>query len=176
MRYTIRKAHPDDFHDIAKIHVLGWQAAYADIVDNEYLQTLSVEQRAQNWKRYLRDDTNRIYLAINEQNQPVGFSSCGTTQTFPKNVRPEDFPYKGGLLALYLLPEYYRQGIGTALFTRAAQGLKKLGHNAMCTWSLEENIRAQAFYKSMGGREIDEEMITIGPGTFREICFGWDEL
>ena len=176
MSFTIREAYADEYTEIATIHVQGWQAAYADIVNNEYLKTLSIEKRAENWKRFLQDETNKIYLAVNEKNQPIGFSNCGKTQTFPKRIVPEDFEYKGALLSLYLLPEYYRQGIGTALFDQAITGLKELGHTKMCTWSLEKNTRAQEFYKAKGGTEIGEEIIKIGPDKFKEICYGWDQL
>ncbi|MCB9982833.1 MAG: GNAT family N-acetyltransferase [Rhodospirillales bacterium] len=94
----------------------------------------------------------------------------------PKDRDPEDFKNTGCLLALYILPQYYRHGLGTALFKDAQDGLKELGYKKMCTWSLAKNVRAQQFYCAMGGMEMGEEMIDIGPDRFREICFEWNKI
>ncbi|MCB9982836.1 MAG: hypothetical protein H6861_04050 [Rhodospirillales bacterium] len=81
MNWTIREAQADEFYEIAKLHVAGWQAAYADIVDSAYLEALSVDERAENWRKHLQDPSNKIYLAHDGLNQPVGFANCGPTFT-----------------------------------------------------------------------------------------------
>ena len=40
----IRQAKPKDIEAISTIKVKGWQNAYRDIIDNEYLDNMNIER------------------------------------------------------------------------------------------------------------------------------------
>ncbi|EPZ52573.1 hypothetical protein [Alicyclobacillus acidoterrestris] len=42
--YTIRKAVPDDAAGVAKVHVDSWRTTYREIVNDEFLASLSYEK------------------------------------------------------------------------------------------------------------------------------------
>lgn len=44
---VIRKAKVEDLRGVAKIVVNGWQTAYKGIVDDEYLDNLSIDEKYQ---------------------------------------------------------------------------------------------------------------------------------
>jgi hypothetical protein len=51
MAFLIREAEPTDSHDVATVHVLSWQAAYLNIIPDEYLLRLDIEKRAERFAK-----------------------------------------------------------------------------------------------------------------------------
>ena len=45
MVFRIREALPSDAYDVATVDVLSWQAAYKDIIPDEYLSGLDIEKK-----------------------------------------------------------------------------------------------------------------------------------
>ena len=60
----IRKAIKDDSYNIAKIIVSGWQTAYKGLIEDKFLNSLSVEAMAHNWERNIlsQDEYSNIYV------------------------------------------------------------------------------------------------------------------
>ena len=81
--------------------------------------------------------------------------------------------YTGEIYALYILAPYWRQGLGTALMTAAAQGLAEKKHKSVCLWVLEKNARAACFYRARGGQACGRKDVQIGSSKVKELCFGW---
>lgn len=61
---------------IASVHVRSWQAAYAGILDAEFLQDLSVEKRALQWSDILQRSESQIVVALSGE-AVLGFVSYG---------------------------------------------------------------------------------------------------
>lgn len=171
----IRFATPADIPAIARIHVEGWQAAYGGLVDQAYLDSLSVEQRQENWQEWMGSGETSVLLA-EIGGLPAGFAAYGRTKTAPpgdSKIRPL---YPAEIYALYLLPDFWRQGIGTALIRQAAKNLKEMKMNGMCLWVLDGNHRAKSFYEKTYGQRVGKKMIAIGPSDLKEVCYGWRDL
>lgn len=107
------------------------------------------------------------------EDRPAGFVSYGRLKTPPPGSSPIRPLYSAEIYGLYLLPAYYRQGLGTRLMAEAAQQLRAMKHKSLCLWVIEKNNRAVSFYKERGGERIGKHDIEIGPSRVREICFGW---
>jgi GNAT superfamily N-acetyltransferase len=56
----------------------------------------------------------------------------------------------GELYAIYLLPDAWRRGGGTALCMGALEALRHRGLNTVTLWVLRQNGPARAFYERMG--------------------------
>ncbi len=171
----IRLATPDDIPAIARIHVAGWQAAYGGLVDQAYLDSLSASQREADWREWLASGETSILLA-ETGGIPAGFAAYGRTKTAPpgdSKIRPL---YAAEIYALYLLPDFWRQGIGSALIRHAAKNLKDMKMNGLCLWVLDGNQRAKLFYEKTYGQRIGKKLITIGPSELKEVCYGWRDL
>lgn len=170
MDITIRHAAQDDVPVIADLHVRGWQGAYGGIIDQEYLDSLTQETREEQWAEWLLDNTTLIAY---DGDTPAGFIAFGKVQTAPpgqSSVRPL---YVSEIYGIYVLPEFYRHGIGRALMREAAALLKAEKKTSLCLWVLDKNERGKKFYEAMGGQRIGKHTIEIGPTKAKEICYGW---
>ncbi len=175
MSLLIAPATDNDISILAVLHVEGWHSAYAGAVDQDFLNGLSVHEREEGWTKWL--DNPEIYASIAYvQDHPVGFIAYGKIETLPlgqSTIRPQ---YTSEILALYILPDYWKQGIGKALMIHAVQVLKEKKHSGLCLWVLDKNKNACAFYERMGGQRIGKHMIEIGPSKVKEVCYGWRDL
>lgn len=175
MSLTIRQATEADIPDIAKIHVAGWQGAYGGIVDQGYLDDFTVEMRIPKWKeRFDSGESNALIAYID--NKAVGFVDFGPLRTPPAGMSKIRPLYSSEIYALYLMPECFRQGIGTSLMKASVEKLKEQKHQSLCLWVLKDNKRSCAFYDAMGGQRVGKKMIEIGPTKAKEVCYGWRDI
>lgn len=168
----IRPASAEDIPAIASLHLEGWKGAYGGIVDQAYLDQLTLDQRIKDWRGWMEAGESDVFIA-EEGTEPVGFVVTGRTKTPPPGSSPIRPSHSGEIYALYLHPDAWRRGIGTALLKQAARHLKDQKHGAICLWVLDKNMRAKAFYEKMGGQKIGNKMIEIGPSKLKEVCYGW---
>ncbi|MDN4607857.1 GNAT family N-acetyltransferase [Sporosarcina highlanderae] len=162
----IREAILEDAEAIARVHVDSWRTTYNGIVSDAYLQQLSYEQRAENWRRGI--GRNALVVAEDESGKIVGFATGGKERT-------GNYGVDGELYAIYLLQEVQGQGIGKRLTKEIARNLKNQGFSSMLVWVLELNP-SKNFYKSLGGKPLAETMIEIGGENFNEIAYYWEDI
>ncbi len=123
----------------AYVHWKAWQEAYADLLPQEFLQKTYTLERCQDWA--FRYPQNILVALVDEQ--VVGFACYGASSQ-------EDLQEAGELYALYVLADYYGQGIGYQLM-QAALG-KMQSYQTVVLWVLEGNTRAISFYERVGFR------------------------
>lgn len=171
----IHQAGEKNIPAIAAIHIAGWQAAYGGLVDQAYLDSLSVGQRIKDWQGWLASGESTVLIAEIE-GVAAGFIAFGRTRTAPpgeSNIRPQ---YPAEIYGLYILPDYWRQGIGGALLKAAAQEIRARKMNGLCLWVLDGNSRAKSFYEKTYGQRIGKQTVEIGPSRVKEVCYGWRDL
>ncbi len=170
MKFTIGTSC--DIRNIARLHVEGWKAAYGGLVDQGYLDSLSIEMREKSWKEWMAaGETETLIASLN--GRAGGFITYGRTKTPPPGSSPIRPLYSAEIYALYLTEDVWRQGVGTALLRQAACNLKEKKHSSLCLWVLDGNARAKAFYEKMGGAKVAHKMVEIGPSRLKELCYGW---
>ena len=175
MSIEIREATQVDIPDIAKIHAAGWHGAYGGIVDQGYLDEFTVEMRIPKWQEHFDSGESNAMLAYIDGNA-VGFVDYGSLRTPPAGMSKIRPLYSGEIYALYLMPEYFRQGVGTALIQQAVAALKEQKHQSMCLWVLDKNKRGCSFYEAMGGQRVGKKMAEFGPTKAKEVCYGWRDI
>ena len=175
-KFSITPGSEIDLEDIAMIHVAGWQGAYGGIIDQGYLDALSVEKKVQLWRQIIEEGDTQLLIARNEQEIAAGFCSFGKLKSPPPGMSAIRPLYTSELYAIYILPAYWRQGLGRELMASSIAKLQKSKHNSVCLWVLEKNSRAVAFYKALGGQRCGKIDVEIGPTKAREICFGWRDF
>jgi len=168
----IRPATQEDINAIAALHIEGWKAAYGGLVDQTYLDSLTLEKRIQDWTGWMATGETTILMA-EEQGRPVGWTAFGRTRTPPPGSSPIRPLYSGEIYGLYLHPDVWRQGHGKALIKQAAKDLKAQKHSSLCLWVLDGNARAKSFYEAMGGQKTGNKMVEFGPSKLKEVCYGW---
>ncbi|HIT07760.1 MAG TPA: GNAT family N-acetyltransferase [Candidatus Merdivicinus faecavium] len=109
------------------------------------------------WKAAYRGIMPADYLVLeSEEGAVFGLANIGAS-------RDQERPDWGELRAIYLLPEYWRKGSGTALFRAAEEELRRRGYGRYFLWVLVENTRARRFYEKMGMRlSGPEQPFSIG--------------
>ena len=137
----------------AYVHYHAWQQTYTGLIDQSYLDGMSVELSQ---KYALRSLQNGYTMFVAKDGERViGFASYGP-------YRGDDLADAGEVIAIYLLKEYYDRGIGRALMEAALDALK--GYSRVCVWALRDNARAIRFYQRCGfspdGAEKQLKLIT----------------
>jgi len=143
----IRPARAEDAASLACVHVATWQAAYTHVFGTERLAGIEAERRVQAWERSLREPAahDAVFVAVEQDAGIVGFASVGSCRDGPHVPG-------GELYALYVLPEEWGTGIGTALHAAGLDALRSAGYEEAILWVLEDNPRARRFYEREGWR------------------------
>ncbi|MFH1158962.1 MAG: GNAT family N-acetyltransferase [Pseudomonadota bacterium] len=166
----IREATVADADVIGRVHVDSWRESYAGIFPDDILRDLSWEERAENWKKALREEKIPWKMFVAEEGGIVkGFVAVG------KSRKPE-FPFEGELYAFYILKEAQGRGIGRKLFEKVQNSLKLGGMNSMFLLVLKDNGPAIEFYRHMGGKEFSRIMVNGCGQDFEEIAMAWERI
>jgi GNAT superfamily N-acetyltransferase len=134
---------------------------------------LDEESRAADWRNWLGEGKTQAQIARDENGAPAGFVSYGPLRTPPPGMSQIRPLYSSEIYALYILPAYWRQKLGTQLMGAAALHLRTLRHRSLCLWVLERNKRAVTFYKARGGQRCGKKEVEIGGAALTDIAMGW---
>lgn len=163
--YSVRPASARDAKAIAEIHVATWQAAYQDLMPEEYLRLMTAEKRQSYWREAIEYSEPQLLVAVDDD-KVVGFvgfdrsRDAGTKSTV------------GEIWALYVAPEHWSKGVGVALWDGAREGLKEEGCTQVTVWVLLRNERALGFFEHSAGfkREMPSlKTVSFGSAKLEEI-------
>lgn len=141
--FRIRKPNLNDIESIAKLKVEGWQSAYKEIIDNEYLASMSVSKQINAIRSYSLDT---IFVAEKDR-EIIAFCRF---YDYDKPVY-EDIKIDCEIREIYVKPDIKRQGIGSELFTYTMNYFRQKGKKKLYLGCLKENQNARIFYEKMGG-------------------------
>ena len=163
----VRNVKKEDLRAVSEIAVRGWQTAYRGIIDDEYLDSLSVEA---NYQKRLKDYKENGFIVAELDNEVVGFFRYTLENLFSKEMPEID----GEICAIYVKPELKRNGIGRELFKYVFNEFKKNGNKKIILWCLKGNYPSRAFYEKMGGVLCGENTITKGGKEYKEVGFKYN--
>ena len=144
---SIRRAKDADVPAIADIHVRSWQAAYRGILPDELLDGLSTEERERSWRELLTADADGWLTLVAERPDGTLTGFCSVATPSHDADASESTAEVG---ALYVNPDHWREGAGSALMESALAELARLGWREIILWVLPENRPALAFYDRFG--------------------------
>lgn len=160
-KIIIRDVKKEDLKSVAEITVNGWKTAYRGIIDDEFLDNLSIEE---NYKTRLNDYAENGFVVAVLNNEVVGFGRYRTG-----NYYKEEYPnVDSEIVALYVKPEYKYNGIGKKLVNYVINQFKENGYTQMIIWCLKDNYPSRAFYEKMGGIYCGENIIERGGKEYKE--------
>ena len=111
---NIRVAKIDDSPAIAEVHVRTWRSAYKNILPDELLNNLSIEKRTEAWKNgFEAADNGTAIVAELPDAGIVGWAHFSKSRD-DDNGRCS----VGEITGIYILSEYWRQGIGRGILRR----------------------------------------------------------
>lgn len=138
---SVREATLADAAAIARVHVASWQTAYRELIPAARLATFTVPARVAAWRRNLRGGHGARTIVFEDAGGLAGFASIG---------RSHELAGWGEIYALYVDPERWGEGVGSALFASAIATLAADGRTRVLLWVLEGNERALQFYQGSG--------------------------
>jgi len=138
--YAIRPAEPVDVPGIQRVARAGWHAAYDDSMGPD-----TVDDCIDDWYDAETvvgaiEDGDVDYHVATVDHRVVGYASVGPTG----DDRPETV---AGLYSIYVHPDRWGTGIGTALFERCADRLRERGFERLVLRVIAENDVGISFYR-----------------------------
>ncbi len=160
----VQRVQIEDLPEVARIRIEGWKTAYRGIIDDYFLDNLSIEKDQQ--KREKDYQLNGFLVA------KIGEKVVGSCRYVGDNqFSPDRTDIDCEITALYVAPEWKHHGIGTALFSAVKQEFQAQHKTRMIIWCLQKNLSAHQFYTKMGGKKQGKKQSQIGDKTYPEVCF-----
>lgn len=143
---TIRDAVIDDIDDVLRVTERSWNVAYSDILSEETIDTTmkTLYEGGATARLIEREDT--AFFVAERNGIIVGFISGAPSDE-------EDVALLG---ALYVHPDYWNEGIGTALLREFEAFCHRRGDERIEFHVLSENEIGMSFYRKHGYSVIDE--------------------
>jgi ribosomal protein S18 acetylase RimI-like enzyme len=140
----VRKANIADAKRIAQIHVETWRVAYHGQMPEAVLDALDVNRRESFWNSRLATQSHGV--AVAEVNQEVvGF--CDLISSRDADSKSQEI---GEIAAIYVHPEFWRNGAGKALCRHSLKEARQQNYAAVTLWVLSSNTAARNFYEATG--------------------------
>jgi ribosomal protein S18 acetylase RimI-like enzyme len=145
MQLSIRPVRLEDAENYTACHIACWRAAYQGIVPDQYLDAMQAEQqqRTEQLRQSLLNPGSSQFFCLVDGSQMIGRLIIGKS-------RDDDLAQAGEVTAIYLLPEYWGQGLGRMLMDFAINTLRQSGYQQIILWVLQLNSRARRFYERYG--------------------------
>lgn len=161
----IRRAAASDSETMADIHRRSWSAAYAGLLSADAIAQKNAGRSAL-WKRLLHEEPQADvnYFLAEADGIPAGMIAFGP-------YRDENIPDTGEIHAVYLLPEYWRRGIGSQLIAFAMRELKDAGYRRVSLWVLSTNANAVRSYGKNGFEQDGSKRDNIGGTPVAELRY-----
>jgi GNAT superfamily N-acetyltransferase len=143
---TIRPARATDVSAIREVAAAAWRAAHAPIVGPE-----RVESVLEDWY----DPEGLCETAVGDVPLFVAEADGGIVG-FAQGHRDGDDPALFHLVRIYVRPDRWSEGVGTALLERVVEAARERGADRMRLGVMAPNDRARGFYESRGFEHVDD--------------------
>lgn len=166
MVVRFRSATPDDAPAVAALHADSWRRHYRGAYADEYLDGPIDAERLEVWSGRLEDAADTATILAEDDGGLVGFVHV---------VLDADDTYGALVDNLHVRHDVQRSGLGAQLMAHAAAAVvRDRPTSQLHLWVLEQNTRAQGFYRALGGVEADrKESTPPGGGRVTGIRFVW---
>jgi ribosomal protein S18 acetylase RimI-like enzyme len=157
--FVFRDATEADIPTLAQVHVTAWNATYPGTNNPP-----TVALRERQWRKAFTKENDGSWFCVLIERPDKGLVG------FARGRRSDHPDYQGELNKIYLLPEYYRLGLGRRLMAHVARRFLARGITSMWLCGEADNPTA-AFHEALGGRNMTNDDGTTNYGNF-----AWDDL
>jgi RimJ/RimL family protein N-acetyltransferase len=144
MKLKIRTPTVEEAKAIAQVHMKSGQATYHNILPDSYFRNLSLEKRTESWMNRIINKDWRIF--VSELNSKI----TGCAWFGPCRETDFDSLTTWELYSIYILPDEWGKGHGTALLKEAVNQARSLSINSLYLWVFKNNFRSRRFYANRG--------------------------
>jgi 3-deoxy-manno-octulosonate cytidylyltransferase (CMP-KDO synthetase) len=163
----IRSATRNDLPRVAAVHVESWQRSFAGIAPDDYLAAMTVEKRLKAYSERESGGQYSMLVVEHPKDGIVGFADFGTPKL--------GGGYDAQIFSIYFLPEYQRRGLGSRLFKRCVNRMRRDDVRSLCLDSLEASPY-RSFYDKMGGKVVGRDGHKLGDQDFGTVIYGWSDI
>lgn len=165
----IRQANKEDLLSVGKVQVSSNRSTYMGIMPEDYLNNMSYENKASEWKEKLFSEksTQFMYVAENDNKNIVAFAAGSL-------VRTNDL-FEREIYSIYILKEFQHKGIGTLLIKAMVTNFIENNVSSMILWTLQDNP-SRLFYEHLGGKIVDTRLIDRGGKELQQIAYAWEDI
>lgn len=146
MEYKIRKMTFSFAEDFGRVIYTAWGETYKGLMPDSILEGRSLER----WVQRTKENSENKYIAFADG------KAVGIVGFLPQARDFVTDNESGEIVALYVLKEYQKQGIGKALMNKA---LKDISSDKVTLFVLKGNENALEFYKHMGFELTGKELL-----------------
>lgn len=164
-----RFAIASDAEQIAYVNYHSWLDTYTGIIEQSFLDTLSISAYTKKWERILNPENVKSFTIVAIADEKI----VGYASGMPVLEPFQDFD--GYLGSLYLLKSHHHLGIGKALFFQTVVELNKRGFKSICLHVLAQNPALQ-FYQKFSPDVEEKSTEKIGEVEYDEMALGWTEI
>lgn len=164
---TLRPVAMDDIPRIAQINVACWRSAYRDIVDADFMASLSAQGFARRFRERAGDKTAVTRVAESPQGV-AGFCAGGPNRGNPSEIDAEVY-------SIYVHDSYQGLGIGRKLIHSVVSELIEQEYAAIIIWTFRDNPYRR-FYDSLGGRVVRESSFEMGGTDYAIVGYAWPDI
>ncbi len=166
---AVRRARLADAPGIAAVHVATWRSAYAGILPEEVLTSLSVSRLTRYYEHNIRLGlAMHVAASYGRRGEPPVLGFCSSNRQPGGAGGLGD----GEIETLYVLDDYQNRGLGGQLLRAAAKHLGQMGCRSVFAWVLRENP-SRYFYERMGGKCVAEGVTMVGGENFAQSAYVW---
>ncbi len=155
---TVRPATVRDAKAIARVHAAVTQAIHRDVFGLDQLSGPSLDELQVYWREAIEYSEPQVQVAI-EGETMVGFVG------FDRSRDKGTLSTTGEIWALCVLPDHWQQGLGTALWDAANDGLKEEGCTRVTVWVPVRDERALRFFEHAGFKREMNTLKTVQAGS-----------
>ncbi len=158
----IRPAASGDFEAVREVARRAWHETYEGVLDEELMDATVDDWYSERSLTETAERPGTALLVAVEDGDVIGFCH---------GVVVGD---EGDVLRLYVDPERWGEGVGTALFERFREDLVDFNMRRLRAMVLADNERGAAFYESLGFERSGEAETELGGETYREAVYTLD--
>lgn len=132
----VREMTESDRAEVMELYIASWKAGYKGLLPQAFLDGLTAER----WEGKFLDVGS--FVAVED----------GTITAHCQARAADESEWRGWgeIHTMYVHPDFWRMGYGTAVFNRAEEWLYKRGFDEVYLYVLDGNERAERFYKAQG--------------------------
>lgn len=163
--HTVRRATVEDTEAVRRVARASWQAAYTEFVEEDVVERMLAQGYSTEFLEgaIASSDLTLFVVETGDGGDIVGYATC----------EPPDAGTVGQV-SIYVSPDHWGEGLGTALLDRAGEYLASAGATAIRDTVLAENSVGNAFYRKHFER-IDDRTVEMG-GEPYDACVYQGEL
>ncbi|MFC7211111.1 GNAT family N-acetyltransferase [Natronoarchaeum sp. GCM10025321] len=153
----VRDAVLGDVQSITRVAEAGWVSAYQDVLAETTIEAALAEWYSPTLTRERIEDDAVTYLIAEQDDTVVGYASGAAADNSVVDLG-----------SIYVTPDRWGEGIGTALLDTFETRWSTRGYDAVQLLVLADNEVGQSFYRAQGYEAVGERETELFGETVRE--------